>query len=143
MASATVDAAFRARLAAYCAAAPADWGTVELRRPNVDLDTPPDGEAMLLLQFPVGVENQRSVGAPGANLHREEGGARFVLLAPLASDPDPWASRIDALRSHFRSKLFDGVSTFEASPPLYDDGNADGAYWAIAFVVTYRFSLFG
>lgn len=135
--------AFEGRLSDFLMANPGDWSMVAVRSPNGDLTPPDDGAPFIVIQFPASVEDPISIGAPGANTHREHGGARFVLLVPLAEGEGVWRPRVDALRAHFRSKSFDGVVTFGASPPAIGDGNDDGLYWAMAWVVSYRFDVLG
>jgi len=106
--------------------------------------TPPlAGSPFIVLQFPTSVEDPISIGAPGANTHRESGAARFVLMIPIGLGETIWRPRVDALRAHFRSTTFDGVVTFGASPPAIDDDSDDGAYWCLAWVVRYRFDVIG
>lgn len=135
--------AFHGRLAAFLAADAVTWGGLLLKDLNTGFDPPDDGGPFILLQFPASHEEPISLGAPGANRYREEGGARFVLAAPLGDGVDAWSARLSALRAHFRGKSFDGVTTYGASPPAYDDSNDDGSYWVAAWVVPYRFDLFG
>lgn len=140
---ATARDLFEARLSAYLAAHATDWSTVVLRSPNADFDPPDDLSPMIVLQFPASSEEPVSFGAPGANVHRERGGARFVLMLPLGEGEAVWRPRVEALRAHFRSASFGGVITYGASPPVLGDASDMGSYWAMAWVVSYRFDVIG
>lgn len=135
MASDAVDTAFRARLAAITAADPASWSTVILYVPNGIMQVPTDGTPFISLQFPVAHADRVNVG-PNP-VRRETGAARFVLEIPAAAGVSPWGARVDALRLAFTEAQFDGVTTYTADPPVFDDSNPDGMYWALAFVVEF------
>jgi len=135
--------AFEARLTAYLAANPSDWGEVTFDPANTAMTAPLDGSAFIVLQFPASVEEPISIGSPGANTHRESGGARFVLMIPIGSGETVWRPRVDAMRAHFRSTTFGGVVTYGASPPAIDDSADEGSYWCMAWVVRYHFDVLG
>ena len=135
--------AFRARLDAFLATNPTGWTGVRHVRPNTDLQTPADGSPFVVIQFAPSIEHPVSIGAPGANRWREETSARFVLQVPLGAGEDEWRAAIGLARAWFRGKSFDGVTTFGASSPAFDDGNDDGLYWAFAWTVAYRYDLIG
>ena len=140
MASSAVMTAFETRLAA-------NWSHTPIVTPNTKGAVPADGSEFLLIEYPVATEEMKSVGAPGSNIYREEGGAYIVLCVPtgigLNPAATPWASRIDTLRAAFRGKNFDGVVTFEVSPPYNDDQSDRGAYTELSFSVAYWFDITG
>src|SRR5882724_3522168 len=82
-----------------------------------------DGSPYVTLEFPVAVENQITIGAPGANVFRESGAFRIKLVTPTGiglSQPTDW---IDQLRAIFRGKQFSGVTTYAPSPGVIDNSN--------------------
>ncbi|MGN6549756.1 MAG: phage tail terminator-like protein [Pararhizobium sp.] len=135
MASAGVDIAVRARLAA-------NWA----RCPVIDEnggDRPTDGSPFLVIQYPFSTAEPMSVGAPGANRWREEGAIRFVLEMERGSGTETgrqWCAELAAL---FRGKDFDGVQTWAPTSPVSDDDNDNGNYYTFAFVVPYQFDIIG
>lgn len=136
MASAAVMAAVRARL-------DSNWTRCPVEYPNEAMQTPADGSPFLAVQFPVASEERISMGAPGANVHREEGGIRFVLAIPRGAGVGEWTPWIDEMRSLFRSKRFDNVVTYAASPAVLDDRSDDGNYWALSCSIPYTFDIHG
>jgi hypothetical protein len=97
----------------------------------------------LTVLYPLSNAVQMSVGAPGANIWREEGVFLLVLEVERGrgtSDYQPWADELAAL---FRGKNFDGVQTFApTSSPLGDD-NEDGNFFKLSVAVPYQFDLIG
>lgn len=139
MASAAVRSAVEARLAA-------NWAHTPIRAPNPSLaGVPADGSAFVSVQYPLANEEQMTIGAPGANIWRETGAFRVVLAVPAATDLAValWPARLDALRAAFRGKVFDGVRTYEASPPIVDGATDDGAYALLSFAVVYDHDITG
>lgn len=137
MASKPVMTAVETRLAA-------NWTHTPIRTQNAaDGSVPSDGNAFLFVDYPVAVEDQASIGSPGANLWRETGGFRIAIAIPIGAGIDPWAARIDTLRGVFRGKVFDGVRTYQASPPIEDGETDDGAFYVLSFAVAYDYDLIG
>ena len=129
------------------AAVSAAWPYTGITLPNERAEPPADGSAWLALSYPVLTETMMTVGAPGANLWRQEGGLRVALFVPIGSGIDspgaPWDSRIDDLRAALRGKVFGPVTTFEASPPITDNTNDMGAYYELSFVVVFQADVIG
>jgi len=136
MASQAVVAAVNTRLEAA-------WTTLPVIGPNLQGEPPADGSAFLTVQYPVASEQQKSIGAPAANVWREEGAIRFVLAIERGQGVDQGLQWADALRALFRGKQFSGVTTYAPSPPVIDDSNDDGLYWKLTFVVSYYFDIIG
>lgn len=137
MASAPVMAAVRDRLAA-------SWTHTPVRLPNDGTGTPPaDGSAILDLEFPVGEEEQASIGSPGADLWRETGAARLVLWLPAGCGTTDWDDRLDDLRRAFRGKVLGDVRMGAATPPIPFGPDDSGAYSLFSFSVAYEFDLVG
>lgn len=140
MASASVMTALDAAIAAA-------WSHTPIMGQNEAGALPDDGTALLIVTYPVADETMLTVGAPGANVWREEGAVRVVLSVPvgmgLALDGVSWPERIDALRAALRGKVFGGVVTYEATPPATNDQSDRGAYFDLSFAVAYQFDLIG
>lgn len=136
MASASVMITVKERLDAF-------WTHTPIAYPNDTFKAPADGSPFLAVQYPVATETQASIGAPGANLHREEGVIRFVLQVERGAGVIDWTAWLDELRGHFRSKSFGGVRTYEASPAVLDDRSDDGKYWALSSAVAYDADVLG
>jgi hypothetical protein len=138
MASKTVKDAVAARAASV-------WPHTPIRVTNTTAAVPEDLGAFLIVQFHAADENQITIGQPGNNKFREQGGIRFILCIPIGSGTDPWDARIDQLRSDFRAKQFGTptVTTWAASPPVDNDQSDYESYFEIAFVVPYFFDLVG
>lgn len=135
MASASVMAAVRARLAS-------GWSHCPVVYPNEEEQVPASAPAWLAVQYPVATEDQITVGAPGANVFREEGAIRFVLFIPRGAGVDDFAAWMDDLRALFRARQFSGVTTYAASPPVLDDRADAGKHWALSCAVPYQADLF-
>lgn len=137
MASAPVMAGVGDRLTA-------SWSHTPIRRPNDGTGTPPaDGSAILDLEFPVGDEEQASIGSPGADIWRESGAARFVLWLPVGAGVDGWDIRLDDLRRAFRGKTLGEVRMRAATPPIPFGPDDSGAFNLFSFSVAYEFDLVG
>jgi hypothetical protein len=127
----------------------ASWPHTPIKALNYVGTVPDDGSAFLTVTYPVATETLISVGAPGANIYREEGAFRVALAIPIGHGVNaaaaPWAQRIDTLRAALRGKLFGGGAgvTWEASPPIVNDENDSGAYFELSFAVPYRFDVAG
>lgn len=135
MASTSVMSAVRARLAS-------GWSRCPVVHPNEDGQVPAGSGPWLAVQYPVATEDQITVGAPGANVFREEGAIRFVLFIPRGAGVADYAAWMDELRALFRSRQFSGVTTYAASPPVLDDRADAGKFWALSCAVPYQADLF-
>lgn len=102
-----------------------------------------ESASFLQVQYPVANEEQITIGAPGANVWREEGVIRLVLLMNRDEDRATILQRADELRSLFRGKEFGGVQTFAPSPPAIDDNNDDGNFLRLSIAVPYQFDRLG
>lgn len=106
--------------------------------------TPADGSAYLTVQYPFARSDQITVGAPGNNVFREEGGFRFLLN--VRRDSTGRANALawsDELATLFRGRHFGasgdviGITTYSPSSPVIDDSVDDGNYLVLALVVPY------
>jgi hypothetical protein len=101
-----------------------------------------DGSPYVTIEYPVSVENQITIGAPGNNVFRESGAFRIKLISPTGtglSQPLAW---IDQLRAIFRGKQFSGVTTYAPSPGVVDNSNYVGGKFIISSSCPYYVDLF-
>jgi hypothetical protein len=131
MARKAVIDAVEARLAA-------NWTLCPVIGVNTTAQTPADGSAFLTVQYPVANEEQASIGAPGSNIFREEGGIRFVLNVERGAGLSTGLQWADALASLFRGAVFSGVRVTGLSSPAIDDRNDDGLFFQLSLVVLYE-----
>lgn len=136
MASAAVIAAVEARVTTY-------WTATPFIGLNVGGDAPTDGSAFLTAQYPVSNSEQISVGSPGAEVFREEGGIRFVLSIPRGQGVTYWQQLLEALLSQFRAKQFDGVNTWAPNNPDFDDDAENGNYCLLRAIIPYYADILG
>ncbi|WP_425105486.1 phage tail terminator-like protein [Ancylobacter sp.] len=136
MASADVMKAVKLRLDGF-------WTLTPISYPNEVFETPIDASPYLEVQYPIANEGPASIGAPGANVQREEGVIRFVLYVERGTGVVTGTEWLDDLRRHFRNQDFGPVRTYQASPPVTDDRNADGNYWSISAAIVYEADFIG
>ncbi|MBN8958580.1 MAG: hypothetical protein J0H17_18745 [Rhizobiales bacterium] len=136
MASKAVVDAVEARLAA-------NWSTCPIFGINDEATPPADGSPFLIVQYPIASARGITVGAPGANVHREEGTFRIVIHTERGGGTAKGLQWGDEIAAIFRTKAFDGVRTFSPSPPIEDDTNESGVYYAHSISVPYQFDLIG
>lgn len=98
-----------------------------------------DGSTFLALQFPVANERQVSIGAPGANVFREEGAFRLVMSVRTGEPLEQANVWLDQARAIFRGKQFDGVTTFAPSPAVQGDAQfSSGTRVLLSAAVPYQ-----
>lgn len=135
MASKNVVDAVNARLAT--------WTGLPIVGPNIKAEPPIDASEFVLVDYPVAILMQKSVGAPGANIWREEGVFRLVVHAARGHDIGAALTIAGELSSLFRGQAFDGVTTQAPSPPITDDHSDNGNYFLLAIAVPYEYDLIG
>ncbi len=138
MAHAQVCTAAEAWLAAH-------WthSEVPILAPNGDGGVPADGAAFLKIDYPWCRSAQKSIGAPGNNVHREEGVFRVLIFVPRGigvDDGRAWSAEIEAM---FRGQSLAEHLVCYSPSTATDDQDTDGAYCVFAVAVEYRFDLFG
>jgi hypothetical protein len=122
----------------------ANWQHTPIRGLNPeDGQVPADGSAFLEIQFPIGTEQQMSIGAPGENIWRETGAVRFVLALPVGTGLGLWLFRIDNFRAVFRGQDFNGVRTYDVSPAIVRPEADDWSYTIVSFAVAYEYDATG
>lgn len=135
MASVAAIAAVEARIATYWAGTYVGFNTTG--------ETPSDGSAFLTIQFPLANAEQISIGTPGAQLFREEGGIRFVYATPRGQGVSYYQGLLETLLGHFRATKFSGVQTFAPSTPVLDNAADNGKYWLLTAAVPYTADTLG
>lgn len=119
----------------------ANFSTCPVFTLNDGSEAPADGSNFVQVQYPLGIEDQRSIGAPGANCFREEGAVRFVINTGKTAGSAAVLALADELRALMRNKRFDGVRTFEAPPATLDDESDHPRYFQASFAVAYEFDI--
>ncbi|WP_342152320.1 phage tail terminator-like protein [Methylorubrum sp. SB2] len=136
MALSAVSAAVEGRLKAWSGAQP---GRPPVRGLNTqDAETPADNSAYLEVHYPVSTSEQISMGAPGANVWRDEGAFRVLLNVESGSGVVGALALVDEIAALFRGKNFDGVRCFAPSQPVIDDRNDAGGWFTLSFAVPYE-----
>lgn len=135
MAGKAVEDAVNARLSA-------NWTTTAIVLDDTTDAGPGDGSAYVTVEYPVGQENQITIGAPGNNVFRETGAFRILLIAPTGAGKDQALIWMDQLRAIFRSKQFTGVTTFAPSPGIETPANYRAGKYVLSCAVPYQFDLF-
>ncbi|WP_316234666.1 phage tail terminator-like protein [Bradyrhizobium sp. SZCCHNR1020] len=135
MASLAVMDAVDARLAA-------NWTRCAIVADDTTGQGPADGSPYLTVEYPVAREEQITVGSPGANVFRETGVIRLVLVQQTGTGRRQPVQWMDELRALFRSTLFSGVTTFAPSPAIVDPANYAGGKFKVSCAVPYYFDLF-
>lgn len=111
-------------------------------------DAPSDGGAFLVVQYPFASSDQVTIGAPGNNMFREDGGFRLLLNMPRdvngRADALVWADELAALfrGCHFAADGVAGITTLSPSSPVIDDSTDDGGYLVLAIAVPYLANFF-
>lgn len=131
MSSATPAAAIEARLRA-------NWTATPIQTSNVVEDLPEPPAAFIALEFPGGGAEQITIGAPGANLFREDGAFMLHVFVPLGAGAAVARGHADTLAAIFRAQSFDGVRCWAPFPPQ-ESATSDGNYWGLSFGVPYQF----
>ena len=106
-------------------------------------NVPADLGPFLTLEFPVARSEQISVGAPGANLFREEGAFRLILSVKMGEGRKPYDQWIQDLRALFRNHVAAGLTTWEPSPPSHDgQSEVNEAYYEMSVAVPFQFDFY-
>ncbi len=115
--------------------------------PNISGALPADGSAYLTIEYPLASEEMMTIGAPGANIFRDSGAARFVLSIPAGKGINdasaPWKTRLNELRAALRCKESNGVKTWEPSPVTFGGSSDDGAYYELTFALEFQLDVIG
>jgi hypothetical protein len=135
MSSKAVVDAVAARLAAH-------WTFCPVLVDGSDVESPANGDPYVMVQFPFAREEQITIGAPGHNVFRENGGIRIVLSWRTGQKLDQALDWIDQLRAIFRGAQFDGVNCYAPSPSSLDNAQHTGSRVLLSSAVPYYFDIF-
>lgn len=134
--------AFRTELDAIRLAAAITWPVID----TLNTDENPDASiGFLELEFPGGREFQLTFGAPGANLHQEEGQVTVRVVTPLGAGKDMRdiaETYAAAIRSAFRMRRFPVTGSVHEiritdTAPM-GGGHDEAGLWAEAVALGYR-----
>jgi uncharacterized protein DUF4128 len=120
-----------------------NWSGTAVVEDDTTRQGPPDGSAYVTVEYPVSRENQITIGTPGANVFRESGVIRLLMSFPTGTGTLHVTTLMDQLRALFRSRQFDGVTTFAPSPPAIDPTSYQGGRFKVSSAVPYFVDLFG
>lgn len=130
--------AFQARLSTHVTAAGITLPVADLRNTDEDPDA---ATGYIALEFPGGSEDQFTFGAPGANLHREQGQVTLRVAVPLGASRDIAEAAAAALRALFRQDRFptsDSRSIKVTATGALGGGLRDGGLWAESIALRYE-----
>jgi hypothetical protein len=141
MAGDTLRDAFRAKLDAILAANPSiAWAQIDTLNTGIRPDA---STGYFELEFPGGSEQQYTFGAPGANLHREQG--QVTLRAVVhrnagKTERDNAESYIETIRDAFRMARFAaGSRTVRiTSTGAMGGGQDEAGMWAESIALSYE-----
>lgn len=91
------------------------------------------------ISYPVANENFASIGTPV--LCREQGVIRFTVHAIKLSGVDDALAYAEELRDLFRNRDLGAMTTYEASPPAFEESNKRGPWYQVPIVVTYDYDV--
>lgn len=123
-----------------------NWTHTTIRSVDSDIALPETRTAFAELTFPVRPrEEQVSVGDPGNNLYRTEGGAYFCVFVPVNELKSTWLTRLDTLRSAMRGHVStDGNFRIYGVDPPFMGGNSERlGYYELSITALYEFDLYG
>lgn len=129
--------AFRSALAAICTTAGVSWPIKD----TLNTTENPDASTIYLeLEFPGGVERQFTFGAPGANLHREEGQVTVRVCSPLGGGHDESEFAAAQIRAAFRMRRFPAGdrSVRITSTGAMGSGMNDAGLWVESVALGYE-----
>jgi hypothetical protein len=131
--------AFRAELATVRTAASVTWPIKDTLNTNVNPDA---SSGYLELEFPGGVEEQYTFGAPSNNLHREIGQVTIRVVAPRGNvtNRNLAETYAAAIRNAFRMRRF-AVGTrsvrITSTAPM-GGGEDEGGMWSESLALGYE-----
>lgn len=108
-----------------------------------DYSIPQDLSAFVTIDFPVMNEGQISIGVPGGNIFRVEGGFRVVIHWPRDQARSTAIGWVDQIQTLFRGRQFSGITTYAPDGPILDDASDARGYIELVTVVPFVFDLTG
>ncbi|MHB2265662.1 phage tail terminator-like protein [Aliihoeflea sp. PC F10.4] len=121
----------------------AEWSVVPVFGENVEGETPEDGSPFIVLQYPYVTSRQVSLGAPGANIWRDDGAFRVVIHVERGSGVKVGRQWADEIADIFRGKDLGILQTWAPTAPVTDDRNPAATYYILSFSVPYTHDYFG
>lgn len=106
---------------------------------ETNMPAPSPQASFIEVEFPLSHNDQVSVGRPA--IFREDGAFRLVLHVKLNAGLADAMTWVGELLTLFGSQVFDGIETFAADPPPFDDNNRRGAHYLLPIVVPYKYDV--
>jgi hypothetical protein len=132
MPSATVEAAFQARLYEFTLGDPPVIPAITVGQPsNTD-------DAFIVIQYPVVNGSKPVLGRH----YFEEGAARLVLNVRRSAEMETALGLADDIAGMFRDYKFHGIETFTPSPPIINEVSNDGNWFSLSVIVPYRYQFY-
>lgn len=104
---------------------------------------PPDGATHWIApDFPGAVEEQITVGAPGANIFRESGTFQVHVFGLAGLGDTQLTTYAEAIRTLFRAQTVDSIRYYGADPPLIGEGSENGRWLRATVAVEYEYDLY-
>lgn len=135
MASAAIDAAFKAKLLASWSVCPVVGGSKANDLPETLTEPPTNVDAFLVVQYPV-VDGDKPVLN---GRYWDEGGARLVLNVKREVGQTQALAWADTLRGLFREYKSGSFETFVPDPPIVNDATDDGNWLSYSVIVPFRY----
>lgn len=120
----------------------ANWSTTAIIDDDSSGQGTGDGSPYVTIEYPVSVENQITIGAPGNNVFRESGAFRIVLVSPTGTGLNQPLAWIDQIRAIFRSVHFNNITTFAPSPGVIDNSDYAGGKFIVSSSVPYIYNFY-
>lgn len=105
---------------------------------NELMQTPDDGSAFLIIQFPWSNSIWEEIG--GTPVFKEEGAFRFVLAVTRGQGAHTARQWLGELATLFRGVLFDGIQCFVPDTPVANDDNEMASYYRLSIAVPYWYT---
>ncbi|MGE0722821.1 MAG: phage tail terminator-like protein [Alphaproteobacteria bacterium] len=107
-----------------------------------DEPAPDDVDYWLAADFPGGIEEQITVGAPGNNVFRESGAFQVHVFAKAGKGDTQLRTYAEAVREAFRASTFDGIRCYGADPAQIGDGDLRGRWLRATVAVEYEYDIY-
>lgn len=114
-----------------------NWSAVPIFGENTLGVTPANGSPFVVVQYPYAISRQISIGAPGANVWRDDGAFRLVIHVERGTGAKQGRQWADELADLFRGKNLTVLQTHAPSAPVTDDRNDKATYWVMSIAVPY------
>ena len=98
------------------------------------------------VQYTASIEQNKSLGTPGANLYREMGSAVIHIVAPNGVAISDILDKAESLRLYLRGTRFNGLKLFDVDPPHLESGGGlikSGNWFGAMIAADYNYDLLG